>query len=418
MAWADYDGDGVIDVFISRGALKGLMASAPDLYSDSFFNDELLKGSSEGFKDKTVESKVYKKACPGRQTGWVDFDNDNRLDLYVVCGRDSAPSDLHPNQLYRQLDEQNFIDTAPRLRLDFPEKGVFSWLDVDNDADMDFFWISAKSFQLYLNQDGNFKPQPSIKNEKGEPRKLSIADFNSDGLLDIYAVVGSRGILLKNEGSGIFKHLDSDSLGLPERIINAAWVDYNNDGLSDLYTISSGIYRQNKNHHFEKTHILEHQSYLSRLNDARCTWFDINNDGLEDLLVALKYRPWWVRVSNFFYRVDRADPRNWEVFLYKNKNIEKNNWLEVNLVGDAGNYQAIGARVSVKTKDIYLTEQIGQAENSHYSQGHYRLYFGFHRQDKIDILRVAWPDGKEQILTDISVNRLLTIHKNKKIYDS
>jgi hypothetical protein len=92
--------------------------------------------------------------------------------------------------------------------------------------------------------------------------------------------------------------------------------------------------------------------------------------------------------------------------------------LEVNLVGDAGNYQAIGARVSVKTKDIYLTEQIGQAENSHYSQGHYRLYFGLHRQDKIDILRVAWPDGKEKILTDVSVNRLLTIHKNKEIYDS
>lgn len=412
MAWADYDADGKVDVFISRGALKGEMKLYPDLYSDPFFNDELLSGTSQSFQDKTLQTKVYKEACPGRQTGWVDFDQDNRLDLYTVCGRSSPPSDLHPNQLYHQTENGQFVNLAQNLGIDFPEQGIFAWFDADNDADVDFLWATKDSFQLYLNDGGKLKSKTSIQNKRGEPKKISIADYNNDDLADILIVSGSSTIFLQNEGSGIFSHLDPLSLGLPNRTRNAAWVDYDNDGLLDLYTVPAGIYHQTQSHSFEQTHILEHNSYLSSLSDIRFAWFDADNDGRQDLLLAIRYRPWWVKVFNLLPNVNLSNPRTWEVTFYKNTNSAKNNWLEVDLTGDTGNSQAIGARVSIEVDNRQFTQQVGQSENSFYSQGHYRLYFGLGNHKEIDTLEAIWPNGEKENLTKIPINRLLEIHKS------
>jgi hypothetical protein len=54
-------------------------------------------------------------------------------------------------------------------------------------------------------------------------------------------------------------------------------------------------------------------------------------------------------------------------------------------------------------------QQVGGSEGSHYSQGHYRIYFGLGQYPGPFSVRVDWPDGKSTELDDPEVDRLLKI---------
>jgi len=81
----------------------------------------------------------------------------------------------------------------------------------------------------------------------------------------------------------------------------------------------------------------------------------------------------------------------------------------IDLVGSAGNPQAIGARVTLVTPDGKQVQQVGASEGAYLSQGHYRLYFGLGTGDKISALKIHWPDGSLEELHNIKMDTLLTI---------
>jgi hypothetical protein len=89
----------------------------------------------------------------------------------------------------------------------------------------------------------------------------------------------------------------------------------------------------------------------------------------------------------------------------------KNHWLQLNLVGSAGNLQAIGASVTLVTPEGQQTQEVGSNDGSFLSQGHYRLYFGLGRHGKVDAVKIRWPDGHLQELKDVAVDKLLTIEQ-------
>ncbi|MGB5634139.1 MAG: hypothetical protein WBM86_15355, partial [Waterburya sp.] len=123
MAWTDINQDGKLDVFIGRGAVKGQIQAVSDPVED-----ELMIQTSDSFTNTIAASGISKKDCPARQSAWVDYNNDDLLDLYVVCGRNNQPT--HPNQLWQQQANGKFVDRASNLGLDFPEEGCFRWVDV------------------------------------------------------------------------------------------------------------------------------------------------------------------------------------------------------------------------------------------------------------------------------------------------
>jgi len=51
-------------------------------------------------------------------------------------------------------------------------------------------------------------------------------------------------------------------------------------------------------------------------------------------------------------------------------------------------------------------------EGSHYSQGHYRLYFGLGPHTQIDKLDITWPDGTQQPMQNIAANQHLVVRKS------
>ena len=93
-----------------------------------------------------------------------------------------------------------------------------------------------------------------------------------------------------------------------------------------------------------------------------------------------------------------------------------NHWLAIDLVGDGNNPQAIGSRVEIATSNGRQTASVGQAEGSHFSQGHYRLYFGLGQQQLVNSLKVFWSDGYVQELNNLESDRLITIaRKNARL---
>ncbi|MDJ0902775.1 MAG: CRTAC1 family protein [Xenococcus sp. MO_188.B8] len=406
MVWADFSGDEQLDVFIARGGASGRFSQ-----NNPRNVDELMIQDNFTFKDRTAESDILKNGCPARQAASVDFDQDGQLDIYIVCGRGKPPRQFFPNQLHWQKAKGHFIDVAAERGLDIPEPGPFLWLDPDNDRDMDLFWVSRNNeFWLYVNRSGQFEPQLIGQNRSGA-RQLTMSDYDSDGDLDVFAASSQGSVLLTNV-NGTYEITTPQSVGLPARASTAKWVDYNNDGLMDLHVLPGGIFRQRSDRRFEATHLLESKYFPKPFS----TWFDVDNDGDRDLLIAIEDKPFgWIPSKlrhlgeRIFSRDDkiRRLPKS-KVILYRNVGT-KHHWLQLQLIGKEGNRQAIGARVEVATPDGLQLQQVGQAEGSKFSQGHYRLYFGLGQYESADSVRIFWPDGTLEEIENPKGDQLLKI---------
>lgn len=405
MAWADYDGDSDLDVFISRGAIKGRIQDYP--YK---FNEELMTRQGLRFSDLADARGIVKDSCPGRQVAWNDVNKDGLLDLYVVCGR--RPPNQSPNQLFMQQFDGTFVNVAENVGLAIPGDGIFAWLDVEGDGDSDLLWVNRKgTYELYINNAGKFKPHSINSSINSIAAQLSVADYDNDGDPDVFVASYQGNTLLVND-NGDYKSVQPRSLGLADRSRAASWVDYDNDGLTDLYILPNGLYRQTSDHKFVAAKLLSYR-FLSRIFDGRSNWVDVDNDGDRDLIIGVRFnKPLWKKLPLLHQLPFGQNIDSWRVELYRNVESKKH-WLEVKLIGSNTNRQAIGARVTVTTPNGEQLQQVGQNEGTRYSQGHYRLYFGLGTNSKAHSVRVTWADGTIQDLANVEADRILTITKKE-----
>lgn len=415
-AWADVNQDQKLDAFVVRGGVKGELEQVADT-----INDELMLMGETRFENEIERFDFQKRSCPGRQAAWVDFDADNRLDLYIGCGRAQQPT--HHNQLYQQQENGKFIDVAARLGLDFPEDGPFRWLDFDNDADSDLLIVRDNAIWLYI-QDPQ-KPETErfegvMVQEKTAAKlmNLLISDFDADGDSDVYVEskqADDSNWLLVNEGDR-YKAVAPDSLGLPNTGVGGSWVDYDNSGAVDFYIAPYGLYRHEANHRFERAKLLDNRWKTALVVEARSAWFDMDNDGDRDLVTITKQAPTLpVRLINKLPKVDLANhwKKLWVTALYRNRAAD-NHWLEIELSGDSGNAQAIGARVTITVAGQQHMQTVGSTESAYFSQGHYRLYFGLGKQTQVDAVEIMWPDGQQQAISRLEADRLWQLSKKAK----
>ena len=94
--------------------------------------------------------------------------------------------------------------------------------------------------------------------------------------------------------------------------------------------------------------------------------------------------------------------------ILRNDTTRKGHWLTVRLVDKGPNVPAIGARVTAVVPGLKLTREV-RSGGSYLSQNDLRLHFGLGPAQRLDRLLVRWPDGREQVLVDVPVDRFLTI---------
>jgi hypothetical protein len=125
--------------------------------------------------------------------GWIDFDGDGFLDLYIVQGHGDPDGAFSPGKesdvLYRNRGDGTFEDVTARAGMGDHGYGCgIAVGDIDNDGDSDAYVTNVGPNTLYRNDGGVFK---DITREAGVEcpvwsSSAAFADVNADGLLDLY----------------------------------------------------------------------------------------------------------------------------------------------------------------------------------------------------------------------------------------
>jgi hypothetical protein len=237
LAWGDYDGDGYLDL------LAGNHEDTPALYHNN----------GDGMFTDVLDGSGIATAGDRHDSGWVDYDNDGDVDLYVTIGARGGHGE-GPNQLYRNDGLGGFVNIAEEARVtdDLGRGRGAAWADYDNDGDLDLFVANAERADapdafFRHNGDGTFT---NIAAEVGlEEHDSSIgaawADYDNDGDPDLY-VTGDRNRLYRNDGSAFTDVTSTAGVGADNGAA-ATWGDYDNDGDLDLY-VSSGTGTGMKDH--------------------------------------------------------------------------------------------------------------------------------------------------------------------------
>jgi len=130
--------------------------------------------------------------------------------------------------------------------------GGVAVLDYDNDGHPDLFFTNGAaqpslrktdpSFynRLYRNRgDGTFEDVTEKAGVRGEGFSIAAAaaDFDNDGLTDLYVAGVNRNFLYRNRGDGTFEDItDKAGVGNHGRwAVSAGWFDFDNDGRLDLF---------------------------------------------------------------------------------------------------------------------------------------------------------------------------------------
>ncbi|MFQ6002910.1 MAG: CRTAC1 family protein [Candidatus Zixiibacteriota bacterium] len=223
--WVDYDKDGFLDIYIVNGGAW-------------WYSNVLYRNNGDGsFSDVTIYAGVEDYA-QGENSAWADYDNDGFQDLYV--------SNRGRNSLYRNNGDGTFTDVTTYAGVgDYGKGHGISWGDYNNDGLLDLYLVNRQSANLLYRNNGdgtftNVAAEAGVDDDELYTVGTSFLDFDNDGDLDIYNVSGAVNRLFSNDGDGMFTDV-TDSAGVADygRLGNGmACGDYNNDGFLDIYVVN------------------------------------------------------------------------------------------------------------------------------------------------------------------------------------
>lgn len=235
-AWGDFDNDGLVDLYLSVSGVN--IQGDINLLFKNFGNDVFGLLSHQALE---LPERV------GRGVSWSDFDNDGDLDLYVANGGppEAGPKDPpvnDTNALIRNDGAGHFSEITPTLLQLQDNSRAVTWVDFDNDLDMDLYVTTGSAGQnsLFVNTDEGFVlfDDPVIGGD-GRTRDAAWGDFDNDGDLDLYLSRLFDNKLLENNGKGAFHDVTAGELGNAANGRGVAWADYDNDGDLDLFNATS-----------------------------------------------------------------------------------------------------------------------------------------------------------------------------------
>lgn len=201
--------------------------------------DRIYRNDGDGthFTDVTGQLGVSVDGTT-RQTSWIDIDQDGDVDLFVAL-RDG------PNRLYRN-DGQTFTDVTEETGIGDPRRTVgVAWADFDQDGDLDAFVANQNGDAdgFYRNDGGTFTDVAAELGMDGGERSDEIGgvgpdvtDYDNDGDLDLFVANYGPDAIWRNNGDGTFTEVAQGTpVAADHHSTTAAWGDYDNDGWPDVF---------------------------------------------------------------------------------------------------------------------------------------------------------------------------------------
>jgi len=423
----DYNNDGNLDVWVSRGAWYSNFGILPS---------SLLRNNGDStFTDVTREVGIW-TTRPSQAATWADFNNDGWLDLFI--GNEASRKGDKINDCQLWINEKGkFHNIAKEAGVDVNSfvKGVSSG-DYDNDGDPDLY-ISANGFKNYLFRNDTKKGSAKMKftnvtKEAGVVGPESsfpcwFFDYNNDGWLDIMNFSYSAGIsdndipaeymgkptesdktaLYRNNGDGTFTNVNEET-GLAKRtflVMGSSYGDFDMDGWIDFY-VGTGkpdmrsltpnrMFRNAEGKYFQDVSTSAGIGVLQKGHEI--SFADLNNDGYPEIFAQMG----GAYEASGFYDC-----------LFENPASFGNNWISIDLTGTTTNKCARGARIKITTiengKERNIYEWVTQG--SSFGANSLRQEIGIGKATAIKSIEISWPtSGKKTILKDVPMNQFIAV---------
>lgn len=485
----DYDNDGKMDIFFTNGA------KLPEVKkTDRSYYNCLLRNKGDG----TFEDVTEKAGLSGAKLGYSmgvavgDYDNDGYEDLFICnAGRDA---------LYHNNGDGTFTDVTEGSGLDRKPPNVLSigaaWFDYDNDGLLDLIvstyteWTSANDRRCQMGDKDIYCAPPNYKSVSqrlyhnlghgkfedvtetsgigralGKGMGISIADYNNDGLMDVFISNDTeRNFLFINQGNGTFKEegllygVAYNEQGATVSGMGSDAKDFDNDGMVDIVynDLEDQIFGLLRNVDGKSFDDVTRQSHLSTLSRPYSGWslgfIDYDNDGWKDIFSAngdvddfasdakqhdTVFRN--IEGKSFVDVSDQMGPAfailgfqrgaafgdlNNDGFMdivvtsigqkpriLMNNALNGNHWLLFDLRGHRSNRDGIGARIKVVTgsgRALYnhATTSVGLMSSSDR-----RVHFGLAKETSIRNVEIRWPSGIVQNLGPITVDQIVKVEE-------
>ena len=339
--WADYDDDGLLDVFVVNAE----------------YQDDVLYRNVDGSRFVRVPGPWRGLGNHGRSCAWSDVDGDGRPDLYVANAymRVGEETRTAPNSFFRNLDGESFarITAGEFVSFHAYSYGV-SFFDFDQDGDEDLYVSSIGRFDpnmLFENVDSSlFHPVRSsmlVRDRFGPVKGHAWGDYDNDGDVDLFVAEGHGGArpehapfdntdrLYVNSGEGEFEVAGLPGLTDHDLVsAGAATADFDRDGDLDLFIAN---------------------------------WGDADEAGT-------------VKQDNqFFENVSRTG-----------------NWIAIRLQGSRSNRMGIGARVRItlgEGEGTVTRYRTLQSSSGFGSMSEPVIHFGLGAHEAVSELVIEWPSG-------------------------
>lgn len=412
----DYNNDGYSDIYVSNYGVNVLYKNN----ADGTFSNVTKKANVGGGKECSVGAT------------WLDFDNDGFLDLYVgnylnfdpnykyFYAPDGFPGPLaynsQPDALYHNNGDETFTNVTEKMGIedtdgramgvgaaDYDDDG-FVDIYVANDHTANYLWHNEEG-KKFINVGTMSGTGFGQSGEATVSMSVDFADYNGDGLLDMFVSDDNFCSLYQNLGNGVFSD-QSYPAGISVASgqfvgWSSSFFDYDNDGdpdifktngeLKHLYGQEDQLFENEKDGKFKDVSI-DKGTYFKEEHVGRGACIgDYDNDGDLDIFVVNLDSP-----STFL----------------RNNEGNQNNWIELNLIGTKSNRDAIGARIKLTAGSKIQTAQ-KKSTTGYLSQNDPRVHFGLLKNVKVDKIEIKWPSGKFQVLENIKANQVLTITEPK-----
>ncbi len=439
--FADYDGDGHLDLFLGAIEQRG---------------PKLFRNRGDGhFEDRTGGAGLTFELGPYVGAAFGDYDRDGDLDL-MVAQWGTLVTDLNMPDHKRRLDHLwrnngdgtfsgNSVEAGLVIREAQDSGLLWYWTFTPNFADINsdgwpdvLFAADFKNSQVFLNNGaGTFSEitSPVISDENG--MGAAIGDYDNDGDLDWFVSSiydpenpqtgncnpttgrcdwnGSGNRMYRNDGTGNFEDI-TDLAGVRD----GAWgwgscfADFDNDGFLDLFHVNGWGFEAARSRFFAKPARLflangdgtfRERAVEAGIDDRGegrgVVCFDYDRDGDIDVFIANNGRT---------FGSAAAQPAR----LYRNDTGNLRHYLQVKLRGRFPNSEAIGARVYVTAGGFTQMREL-RAGSNYVSQDPAVAHFGLGDAKIIDELRVVWPDQTSQRQSALAADAFLVIEQKGSV---
>jgi enediyne biosynthesis protein E4 len=468
---ADVNADGLLDIYICK--------FEPSQNKAEWRNLLYINNGNLTFTERADEYGLGDTGF-SVQSSFFDMDNDGDLDCYVVNQPPSnnvekmidrikpAPCGEYTDRLYRNDGKNHFTAITLQAGIENCAYGLGIVVsDINNDGWQDIY-ISNDYFisdYCYINQkNGTFKDvnREYFKHQSLYSMGLDVADFNNDGLMDVFTADMSAAdhyrnksnmasmntgrfhdivfsgnnhqymfnALQVNNGNGTFSEIAQlAGVAQTDWSWSALFIDIDNDTNKDLF-VTNGIKRDirfvdglNTVKELLASGKIKLSDILNSSPSQKIENFAFRN--VKDYRFKNAGKDWGFNLPSFSSGMAYGDldndgdvdlvVNNVEDFPFIFKNNSTANYLSLKLKGNEKNPFSYGAKATV----FYNKTEKQVAELSptrgYLSASEPILHIGLGKISQIDSLIVTWTNGKFAKLTNIKANQILTISQKEAV---